>query len=397
MTLFPGRELLKRRADTGLIIAFLIFLCLPAADSFLHLDPAPTPNENRRPAAFPPFAFTLNGAREFVAGIENYFNDHFGFRHQLVRWEQRWKWKFFRDSRTSDVLVGKTGWLFYSDGRMVDDVSGTRPFSEAALAEWHTLLTGRRDWLRQRGIRYLFVVPPDKHSIYPEHLPDWLTARARPPRRLDQFMDYMRAQGDVPVLDLREALLEAKQQGDVYLHTDTHWNDRGALAAYRRITRALASLGVPATPPGAAAFRETVADAPGGDLARMLGQEKYLAEKGRYMLAPQSSAPPIETRADLIAKQWIPATEPQLSVNPGANGKIVMFRDSFATDLQKFFACGFNRAVYFWQQNWDREFIEKEKPDIVIDEITERFLIFRDPVELRKNDGHPELQVFGDR
>lgn len=399
MTLFPSREILKRRADIGLIVAFFIFLWLPAADSFLHLDPAASPKENRMLAACPTFDPTLKGTGEFVAGVETYFNDHFGFRRQLVRWEQCWKWKFFRDAPLVNVIVGKADWLYYSDGRMVDDFSGARPFSEAELEAWSALLTGRRDWLRQRGIRYLFVVPPDKQSIYPEHLPNWLISRAQSPRRLDQFVAHMRAHGDVPILDLREALLDAKKLGRIYLQTDTHWNDAGALAAYRRITNELASLGVPAAPLDMAAFHETVADAPGGDLAQMMGQENYLREKGKFLLVPQTSPSPIETRVDLslIVKKWIPSTEPQVSDNPSATGKIVMFRDSFATALRKFFARDYHRVVYVWQQNWDKGFIEKEKPDIVIDEILERFLIFRDPVKLMKKDEQPEAQIFGDR
>lgn len=398
MTLFPSREILKLRADIGLIVAFFIFLWLPAADSFLHLDPAASPRENRMLAACPTFDPTLKGTGEFLTGLETYFNDHFGFRRQLVRWEQRWKWKFFRDAPLANVLMGKSDWLYYSDGRMVDDFSGARPFSEAELEAWRTLLTARRDWLRQRGIRYLFVVPPDKQSIYPEHLPNWLISRAQSPRRLDQFVTHMRAHGDVPILDLRETLLDAKKIGRIYLKTDTHWNDSGALAAYRRITMELASLGVPAAPLDMTAFRETVTDAPGGDLAQMMGQENHLLENDKFVLAPKYS-PSIEAHADsgLIVKKWIPTTEPQVSDNPGATGKIVMFRDSFATALRKFFALGFNRVVYVWQQNWDKGFIEREKPDIVIDEMLERFLIFRDPVKLMKKDEQPEVQVFGDR
>ncbi|MEI9865253.1 MAG: hypothetical protein WDN00_12025 [Limisphaerales bacterium] len=43
----------------------------------------------------------------------------------------------------------------------------------------------RRDWLAKRGIAYLFVVAPDKHSIYPEELPGW-AVKVRPQTKLDQ-------------------------------------------------------------------------------------------------------------------------------------------------------------------------------------------------------------------
>ncbi len=399
MTLFPSREILKRRADIALIAAFFVFLWLPTADSFLHLDRAASPNENRPPATFPTFHPTLKGTGEFFAGTEAWFADHFGFRRQLVRWEQRLKWTLFRDSRIANTLVGKDGWLFYSDGRTVDDITGSRPFSDADLEEWRLLLTGRRDWLRERGIRYLFVIPPDKQSIYAEHLPDWLIARARSPRRIDQLLAYMREKSDVPILDLRETLFDAKKSAQVYLKTDTHWNERGAFAAYRRVVSEIASLGVPATAPDEDAFAETAFDQPGGDLARMLGQEAYLPEKHTPVLEPRPPLAPlaVHKETNLIAKQWIPGTEPLVSENPAAKGKAVMFRDSFAIALSKFFGYSFGRVVYVWQQNWDRGIIESEKPDIVVDEMLERFVISRDPREMRKGDDQTETQLFGDR
>jgi len=399
MKLFPSREILKRRADIALIAAFFVFIWLPTADSFLHLDQAASPNENRPPAACPTFHPTLDGTRKFLAGFEGWFADHFGWRRQLVRWEQRLKWTLFRDSRIANVLVGKDGWLFFSDGRAVDDITGARPFTDADLDEWLTLLTGRRDWLRQRGIRYLFVIPPDKQSIYPEHLPDWLIAHARSPRRLDQLLAHVRAHSDVPILDLRETLLDAKKLETVYLQTDTHWNDRGAFAAARRIASEISSLGIAAMKVDGDAFSETVLSEPGGDLARMLDREKDLIEKHKPLLAPR---PPVELVAllpdpKLVTKAWIPGTEPLASNNPAATGKVVLFRDSFAIALSKFFGLSFGRVVYVWQQNWDRQIIEMEKPDIVVDEMLERFVISRDPREIRKGDDQPEVHLFGDR
>ncbi len=399
MTLFPSREILKRRAEIGLIIAFFAVIWLPAADRFLHLDRSKTMNENRAFAPFPKFVATLDGTRTFLAGLEAYFNDHFGFRKQLVRWERRLRWNFFHESRGSTVLEGKSDWLFYSDGRMVDDISGTMPFTAEELEKWRKLLVARRDWLRERGIRYLFVVPPDKHSVYPEYLPDWLLSLQRPPHRLDQFFAHMREHSDVPVLDLRPALLEAKKHGEIYLHSDTHWNDRGAFAAYRRIMQELNTLGVLGTAVALDSFDETVHDQPGGDLVRLLGREGLIIEKNTPTLSPKPGPAKVtwRTNPEVLPKKWAKYTEPVVSENPDARGKIVMFRDSFAGSWPKFFGINFGRVVYVWQQNWDRDFIEREKPDVVIDSILERFTIFRDAESLLKADEDPEFQALLDR
>ena len=398
MSAHSGHGTMQRHANLGLISVFFVLLWLPAADTFLHLDRAAAPNENRTPARFPEFRQSLQGTREFLAGLESYFSDHFGFRKRLVRWEQHWKWQIFRDSKVTQAIVGREGWLFFSGGLMIDDVMGNRPFSEAELDQWRELISQRHDWLAQRGIRYLFVIPPDKHTIYPEHLPNWLATAARPPRRLEQFVNYMKARSDLPILDLRETLLAEKKNARVYLQTDTHWNERGAFAAYRRIVEKLAYMGMPVVPLDTSAFQPRATDLPAGDLARMLGREAFLSEKGEFVLDARPPLAPLRPRmGENLRKKWIPGTEPQVTENPEKTGRVVVFRDSFASSLMKFLGCNFNRVVYLWQQNWDKGLIEREKPDVVIDEMLERILISRNPEDLRSKDDQPDVQVFGER
>lgn len=398
MTAPTTQGMMQRCTDAALIVVFLVFLWLPTADTFLHLDRAAAPNENRAPARFPESPRDIKGTRKFLAGLESYFSDHFGFRKRLVRWEQHWKWQIFRDSKVAQAITGRDGWLYFSGSLMIDDVMGNKPFTEPELDQWRQLLTRRRDWLAQRGIRYLFVIPPDKHTIYPEHLPGWLADAARPPQRLEQFVSHMKTRSDVPILDLRETLLAEKKNMRVYLKTDTHWNERGAFAASRAIIGRLASMGMPVTAPAATAFQGNRVDLPAGDLAMMLGREGSLGEKGEVILEARPPWPVIQpARLDDPGKMWIPGTEPQFTENPAATGRVVIFRDSFANALMKFLGCSFNRVVYLWQQNWDKGMIEREKPDLVIDEMLERFLISRNPADLQSKDDQPGAQIFGDR
>ncbi len=106
---------------------------------------------------------------------------------------------------------------------MIDHYSGQLQFTPEQLHDWQVLLEKRRDWLARRGIAYVFVVAPDKHTIYPEELPNWVT-KVRPQTKLDQFYDYMHAHSTVPVLDLREIVRGGKKTCPTYFQTDTHWN-----------------------------------------------------------------------------------------------------------------------------------------------------------------------------
>ena len=139
-------------------------------------------------------------------------------------------------------------------------------------------------------------------------------------------------------------------------------------------------------------------DQPAGDLARMLGRERFLREDAADVIEPRAHLSPMKMRIENIAgRTWVPGTEPVSSENPARTGRIVVFRDSFGTLLTKFLGHGSNRVIYLWRQNWDKELIEREMPDIVIDEMLERFVIARDPAELRREDELPKLQSFRDR
>ena len=52
----------------------------------------------------------------------------------------------------------------------------------------------------------------------------------------------------------------------------------------------------------------------------------------------------------------------------------MVFRDSFTSALAPFLSEHFSRAVYLWQNDFDASDVEKEHPDIVIQEIVGRHL-----------------------
>jgi alginate O-acetyltransferase complex protein AlgJ len=372
---------------------FLVLILLPLADSALKLDRAATLNEKRLPARFPAFAPGWGGLRAFLAGLEAYYADHFGFRKTLLQWEHRWKRELFRESTVSDVMIGRDGWLFLTGGHMIDDWRGARPLTPQELKNWQTLLEKRRDWLARRGIKYLFVLTPSKETVYPEFLPEWMT-RVGPETRLDQFFAHMKAHSTVMALDLRPALLQAKQTARTYMIMDTHWNLYGAFVGYQEIVRALGrqlpDLGEPLP---LAAFDLRYVQAKGGDLATMLGQEHSLAEKDFVTLRPHPPLQLIECKSDtnILNKKWRLLMEPVYSENPAQKYKALFFRDSFCEFLRPFLAFHFKRVVYIWLETWDLQVIERERPDVVVDQIVERGFDEIQAADLIRGDALPQL------
>lgn len=372
-------ESIRKGAQLLLIAAFLLILWLPTLDSIFHLDATPPANENREFARPPEFK-GFKHSKAFLAGSEAYFNDHFGFRKQLVTWNNNWKHKLFHEAPFSSVITGSDGWLFLASYQMVEHYTGLLRWTPDELDAWQKVLEARRDWLARRGIKYLFVVPPDKHSIYAEHLPEWLK-KSDQPSKLDQFVAHMKARSTVEILDLRGPLLAAKHKALIYPLTETHWNHLGAFLASEEIIKALARQLPELQPLSPDAFERKSLPDRQGDLARLAGQSQ--PEPDQFELLPRPPLAPLTqiTGKALPQRRW-PQPDPVITQNPNARGKAILFRDSFADNLVPFLGHHFGETIYLWRHNWDYAFIEQEKPTVLIDEVLERTFNQQSPLNL---------------
>ncbi len=352
-------------------------LWLPMLDTFFHFDYAPAPNEKRLLAAFPKLEPGVGGLKKYLAGLEAYFNDHFGCRKCLVLWNNKWKWELFRDqSLRHESIVGRDGWLYLAECQMVEHYRGVLQLTPQDLSDWQMLLERRRDWLAQRGIKYIFVIAPDKPSIYPEFLPLWLT-KVRPETKLDQFFAYMRAHSTVEVLDLRAPLIAARKIAPTYFQTGTHWNQFGAFESYQDLIKALSKDQLPGLMPvPLESFDLTNRLEPGSDLADFLGLT--LTESNAVHLIPKPGLPPLETSV-------VPRDKPGplFTKNPQARGCAIVFQDSFGRYWAPFLGYNFGEVGYVWQYNFDPALIEKKNPMVIISEMVERNFNVTDPGKLQ--------------
>jgi alginate O-acetyltransferase complex protein AlgJ len=55
--------------------------------------------------------------------------------------------------------------------------------------------------------------------------------------------------------------------------------------------------------------------------------------------------------------------------------RAVMFRDSFCIGMMPLLSDHFRRIVYCWQYIFDYELVERERPDVVIQEFVERVIM----------------------
>ncbi len=371
---------IRRAANVTLIIAFLALIWLPTLDWRWNMDPCPTANENRKTADFPK---NIIAPGPYLEAFGKFFEDHFGFRNQLVHWNTHWKGTMFHEASVNGAMQGEHGWLYWSRERMVENYTGQAQLNRENLQGWQKLLEARRDWLATRGEKYIFVVAPNKETIYPEYLPKWLVKNGRPVK-LDQFLTYMRAHSTVPILDLRPCLIAAKAQGATYLQTDTHWNNFGAFVAYQELINALQKQMPALKPLSLESFARVPTVSHGGDLAVCLQQEYDLPETLGVAFHPQKPLQPLKTRYTRDNNN-----QRIVTLNSNKTGKAILFHDSFAESWVAFIGYHFNQVIYRHQREWDRDMLEREKPDLVIDEMVERTFNNEGPLTLMEADQQP--------
>jgi alginate O-acetyltransferase complex protein AlgJ len=363
-------------ARSTLILLFVAAITVPLGATLAGVDGADPQAEKRELASFPSFDGSWRAAVQFPTGLCAWFEDHFAFRTRLVRLYGELRFFGLGVSPNPSVVAGRDGWLFYGGDSGMDDYTRQKPFSPAQLAEWRDSIVRSHEWLRARGIAYVFAIAPDKHVIYPEQLP--ATIHPLPAEtRMDQLFQALRGTGVVAV-DFRPALLAAKARERVFDVTDSHWNRRGAFVAYQQIVEAIrAQAPAVAAPLPREEFEPVAREVEGQDLAAMIGLKSVLRETELSLL-------PKRPRQAQVVEPSGEGREAQVgrlvTEIPGSDlPRAVIFRDSAVSRLAPFLSEHFGRAVYLWQNNFDSEAVLREHASVVVQEIVGRHLVYISP------------------
>src|SRR5712671_146857 len=213
-----------------MILLFGVLLLVPAVAQLAGFGRST--GENRTLAPFP----KLNKFKDLAdlsRASENYVNDRFGLRSQLVHANSLLHYRL-GISTSKDVVIGKDGWLFYTADRILEQHTGADVFKPDELDKWVRQIEADRDWLEQRNIAFYIVAAPDKNTIYPEKLPDYPRPR-NATTRLDQLSSRLE-RSTLEFINPKAALLAAKQNNvQVYFEGDSHWTQRGAFIAYEML------------------------------------------------------------------------------------------------------------------------------------------------------------------
>ncbi len=305
-----------------------------------------------RAPAYPEWSWRVGELKRYPSRFEQQFNAALPSRETIATLSRSVYIDWLGMSPVPEAVLGTDGWLYYMGPvheRLLDrHVRGRAPFAPEELALCRRKLVERSQRFRSIGARYVFVVAPNKESVYPEHLPGWVGPKAGP-TRLEQLMADVKAVPDLTVIDLRSSVIADKGVAPLYFKTDTHWNARGAYAAYREIMRVLA-------PEFPGLVAKTVGELPAeahrapGDGHRQDDRTRRIASaEPDFELARSACAErhplPVPIPAALQSRLTAPAYFTRCDA-PG-NVDAVVFHDSFGVALAPFLAETFRSSADF--------------------------------------------------
>ena len=312
---------------------------------------------------------------DHIEGNLNYFV--YRILHRSLKWSQ--------------TVVGRDGYLFLGNkySSIIDKTEGKFVYTQEEIDRWTDGLKAIQEWFVSRGIRFLFVIAPNKSSIYPEKLPDSIIYKKG--KTITDDIVRRAAQKGITLLDLREPLRKKRGEEQLFFKTDTHWNNKGASIAFDATMHYLNALSTHKLKlPEYTLHRIRKGS---GDLAGFLKIRDILPSRyeldfsfdfnrsievchgnidpGTHILQPCFKVEnPI---LNIIAKDQYMINKEAL--NPE---KLLLIGDSFSAANSKLYNATFHTV---WKFHYSRlygkklaEFVEKNRPDIVIYQIVERDL-----------------------
>tara|TARA_Y100000589_G_scaffold294737_1_gene300626 strand:+ start:74 stop:1165 length:1092 start_codon:yes stop_codon:yes gene_type:complete len=332
----------------------------------------------------------INFRQDIPSQLDDYFNDQAFMKDNFYMLYTRFK-LFFGESISDDVTVGKNKWFYlgspYSKKfpNLISHSNQPLYKSESHVNNYINQKLTFKNFLKDKGIKYLFVIAPDKSTIYPEYLPDYAQDYQYKKSIFSEKVSkkLLSVLGD-SFLNLRDPLLKAKENNPHFLYYlwDTHWNKRGANIAQAYITNRIAAKFPEQTLNSNFFNLKITTNKINGDLAQFIGAS-HLKENTLYI----NSASPEISKCEKIDARGGPNPEVVVfyervdykCISSASSLKVLLIRDSFSNDLIPYLSRRYGELfIVFEKPSLSRleELITKIKPDIVVEQIVERDFLY---------------------
>lgn len=351
-------------------VSFLILLTVCLFYPVAGLRPAGNidRSENRNPNPRPPIKVDGKWNASFSRQFENWYNDIFGGRKQLIRVHGKVEALLHPgEIENNQAFLGQDHWLFYKGDNSIGLYQNRFLFTQDDARKAEANYQSQKEWLSRNGADFYVMVAPNKADVYGEFYKKGVMKVSQKDR-----VHLLAEQVSFPIVYPLEQLLEEKKHGLTYYKNDTHWSDLGAYQGYLALMKAVTEEhpDVPVLQPENMWYKEM--QHAGGDLSQMLS----LNDKGWYTEVYRKPMPKNGFHYEVVEEKKRPSGQEYFirTKNAGKPYKVVVFRDSFSTALLPYLSETFGEVVYIWDHhlNLYSSLVRDEKPQIVIHEMVSR-------------------------
>ena len=271
-----------------------------------------------------------------------------------------------QSNQAPKAIQAREGFYFLDNdsNKVVEQITGRKRLTQKEIFNWRMVLETRHCWFAKHDIPYFYLVVPNKHCLYSEHLPN--NIRLAPDRPITQILQAIE-DSFVSFMYPLDELISCKDRGLLYRLKDSHWTQLGAYHCYSALGQQILASGVPLhkVEPDEIIFSEQPAKH--SDLGIHFNDSEDTDIKATM---PDSDIKRV------LANGVLNTGNLQVWKNHQGDGlpRAVIFRDSFCNQMTTFWAASFSETVFVWQPNIDFEIIRDFQPDVVISQQVERFI-----------------------
>jgi hypothetical protein len=377
----------EKRPNFFLVVFFLVFIFIGLVIHLFNSENIILLSEKRCTAPLP--VFQIDSTQVYTNDLNNYILDQLPGRKNIIRMNNLVQYSVFRQLINNPVIhFGKDGWMFFTGGPARDNYENRQPLTLAELKKLRQVLEDRNEWLKKRGIHFYMVFPPMAQTVYEEYVGPRMRKHYKQTKS-EQLLEYLKLNSDIDIIDIYTPIIKAKDTSshELYFRNNCHWNFFGGYVAYytmiNYIKRDFPNIGEPLDSKD---FKwvETKDYAP--DLLKLMDLDMFYTSK-EYSPSFNDNIV-TDTIYPFYLDLWTPAPPAIVKTKRTNYPTMLMYGDSYAGGIMQFLFCNFSRSVFIWTPLFQPQIIEKEKPDMVIQEMVDMSI----NALLIKNKPFPELK-----
>lgn len=292
----------------------------------------------------------------YLEELDDYFSKTFALRNDLITADAKIMKDVFGLSNNDKIVVGKEGWLFFSE--TMNDYQGVKTITKRGANNIARTIELIQKVMEDSGSDFVFTIAPNKNSLYSQYMPDNIKKLSND-KNYDLVKEAMKNY-NINYFDLFDFI--GGKDEVLYCKTDSHWNNKGAAITCTELLNRLNKQGTDYNKiTSEKKFDYT------GDLQEMLFPNSTKASENNYYFGNENNINYTSPMKDVEAVSITTENQEQAD-------QLMMFRDSFGNAIIPYLAQEYKGCTFSKAMPYNLTLAQLKGVDDLVIEIVERHL-----------------------